>query len=48
MIQDTEKTNLKFDDMEEMLDLVGGLLNLNMLESQHLSDMKTLPIYISF
>lgn len=35
MIQDTEKPDLKFDNVEEMFDLIAGLLNLNILESRH-------------
>lgn len=35
MIQDTEKPDVKFDDIGEMFDSVAGLLKLNILESQH-------------
>lgn len=45
MIKAPKKSDLKFDDTEETLYLIAGLLNI--LESHH-SDMKTLPIYIAF
>lgn len=45
VIEAPKKSDLKFDDTEETLYLIAGLLNI--LESHH-SDMKTLPIYIAF
>lgn len=34
-IRDTEKTDVKFNDIGEMFDLMAGLLKLNILESQY-------------